>query len=111
MAGWGLVTSTTKGFTWQGYLLGPFGLGGRTGAWAYANLGVLAALAIGFLLAFLAGRGRVAAQEARLKKISDGMYQRSSPGLLGPVGDTGADRMGRSHVSPEGAGYALGCSP
>ena len=43
--GWGLVTNASAGWlTWQGYLLGPFGLGGKDGAWAYANLGVLVAL-------------------------------------------------------------------
>src|ERR1700734_826160 len=49
--GWGLVTNSSASWlTWQGYLLGPFGLGGKAGAWAYANLGVLIALAIGFLV-------------------------------------------------------------
>ena len=44
--GWGLVTNTYAGWLdWQGYLLGPFGLGGKDGAWAFANLGVLVALA------------------------------------------------------------------
>jgi purine-cytosine permease-like protein len=63
--GWGLVTNTAaRWLTWQGYLLGPFGLGGRTGAWAYANLGVLAALALAFLGSLVLGRGRVRAQEA-----------------------------------------------
>jgi hypothetical protein len=50
--GWGLVTNTLGAadwLNWQGYLLGPFGLGGKTGAWEYANLGVFAALAIGFV--------------------------------------------------------------
>ena len=48
--GWGLVTNTHAGWlTWQGYLLGPFGLGGKAGAWAFANLGVLVALVIGFV--------------------------------------------------------------
>ena len=32
------------GSTWQGYLLEPLGLGGKDGAWAFANLGVLVAL-------------------------------------------------------------------
>ncbi|GGV03685.1 allantoin permease [Streptomyces filipinensis] len=64
--GWGLVTNTAASWlTWQGYLLGPFGLGGRTGAWAYANLGVLAALALAFAGTLLLGRGRVRAQEAQ----------------------------------------------
>ncbi len=45
--GWGLVTNTMADFTqWQGYLLGP--LGGKEGPWAYANLGVLVAILIGF---------------------------------------------------------------
>ena len=31
--GWGLVTNSFAGWLdWQGYLLGPFGLGGREGA-------------------------------------------------------------------------------
>ena len=49
--GWGLVIDTTgagKGLSWLGYLLGPLGLGGRDGSWAYANLGVPVALVIGF---------------------------------------------------------------
>ncbi|MBB5925735.1 purine-cytosine permease family protein [Streptomyces echinatus] len=64
--GWGLVTNSAASWlTWQGYLLEPFGLGGRTGAWAYANLGVLAALALAFLGTLLLGRGRVRDQEDR----------------------------------------------
>jgi NCS1 family nucleobase:cation symporter-1 len=64
VVGWGLVTNTFAGWLdWQGYLLDPVGLGGRDGAWAYANLGVLAAFLIG-LLGTLALRGRaVRAQE------------------------------------------------
>ena len=63
--GWGLVTNTAAGWLeWQGYLLGPLGLGGKDGSWAYANLGVLAALALGFLGTLALGRGRVRSQEA-----------------------------------------------
>ncbi|MBJ7905638.1 purine-cytosine permease family protein [Streptomyces sp. NPDC003656] len=63
--GWGLVTNTAANWlTWQGYLLGPLGLGGKSGEWAYANLGVLVALALSFLGTLLFGRGRVRAQEA-----------------------------------------------
>lgn len=63
--GWGLVTNSAAGWlSWQGYLLGPIGLGGKTGAWAYANLGVLAALAIGFLPAMAISRSSVRLQEA-----------------------------------------------
>jgi|HubBroStandDraft_1064217.scaffolds.fasta_scaffold12501_7 nucleobase:cation symporter-1, NCS1 family len=63
--GWGLVTNTSAHWlTWQGYLLGPFGLGGKTGAWAGANLGVLVALAIGFVAHLVLGRADVRAEEA-----------------------------------------------
>ncbi len=62
--GWGLVTNTSaEWLKWQGYLLEPFGLGGREGAWAFANLGVLLALALGFLATLLTRR-RVREQEA-----------------------------------------------
>lgn len=63
--GWGLVTNAGADWlSWQGYLLEPFGLGGREGAWAYANLGVLFALLIGFLGAVIFGRKAIRAQEA-----------------------------------------------
>jgi NCS1 family nucleobase:cation symporter-1 len=63
--GWGLVTNSSASWlTWQGYLLGPFGLGGKTGAWAYANLGVLIALAIGFVVTALFSRAAVRAEES-----------------------------------------------
>jgi len=62
--GWGLVRNTSADWLkWQGYLLEPFGLGGREGAWAFANLGVLLALALGFLVTLLTRR-RVREQEA-----------------------------------------------
>jgi purine-cytosine permease-like protein len=62
--GWGLVTNGAASWlTWQGYLLHPFGLGGKSGAWAYANIGVLAALVIAFLVTLIAERGRIRAQE------------------------------------------------
>lgn len=57
--GWGLVVN---GFAddaawnnWQGYLLGP--LGGHDGAWAAANLGVLVALVLSFVVTWFV-RGR-----------------------------------------------------
>jgi NCS1 family nucleobase:cation symporter-1 len=63
--GWGLVTNASAGWlSWQGYLLGPLGLGGRDGAWAYANVGVLAALVVGFVVTLLVSRRRVRDQEA-----------------------------------------------
>lgn len=63
--GWGLVTNGLASWlTWQGYLLSPFGLGGKSGAWAYANLGVLLALVIGFVATWVVSRSTVQAQEA-----------------------------------------------
>jgi purine-cytosine permease-like protein len=63
--GWGLVTNTSASWLdWQGYLLDPFGLGGKTGAWAYAGLGVLGALVIGFVVTLVAGSSRVRSQES-----------------------------------------------
>jgi purine-cytosine permease-like protein len=62
--GWGLVTNGAAGWLdWQGYLLGPFGLGGKDGAWAFAGLGVLAALLIGLLGTLLGSARRVREQE------------------------------------------------
>jgi NCS1 family nucleobase:cation symporter-1 len=63
--GWGMVTNgSAEWLAWQGYLLDPLGLGGREGDWAYANLGVLVALVIGFGGTVLLGRGTVRRQEA-----------------------------------------------
>jgi purine-cytosine permease-like protein len=65
LVGWGLVIDTTgagKGLSWLGFLLGP--LGGRDGAWAYANLGVPVALALGFLGYVATQAGAVHRQEA-----------------------------------------------
>ncbi|MEV5431645.1 cytosine permease [Streptomyces sp. NPDC052701] len=71
--GWGLVTNPAAGgLDWQGYLLGPLGLGGRSGSWAYANLGVLAALVLGFLGALALRRGRVRWQEEQAPSAADG---------------------------------------
>jgi purine-cytosine permease-like protein len=62
--GWGLVTNTLASWlTWQGYLLEPLGLGGKTGDWAYANLGVLVALVAGFVVQRFAGAAAVRQQE------------------------------------------------
>ena len=65
MAGAWSPTSTASWLTWQGYLLGPFGLGGKSGAWAFANLGVLVALVIGFVAAWALDLAPVRAQESR----------------------------------------------
>jgi NCS1 family nucleobase:cation symporter-1 len=64
--GWGLVTNSFAGWlSWQGYLLGPFGLGGKDGPWAYSGLGVLIALVIGFAGYLIGGAGGVRRQEVR----------------------------------------------
>jgi hypothetical protein len=63
--GWGLVTNAAASWlTWQGYLLSPFGLGGKGGAWAYANLGVIIALAFSFVLTIATGRREVVREES-----------------------------------------------
>ena len=63
--GWGLVTNSSASWlTWQGYLLKPLGLGGKSGAWAYANLGVLAALVLSFAATYVLHRKDVEKQEA-----------------------------------------------
>jgi NCS1 family nucleobase:cation symporter-1 len=63
--GWGTVVNSSAGWLkWQGYLLGPLGLGGRTGTWEYANLGVLFALVLAFVGWLVLGRRTVRAQEA-----------------------------------------------
>jgi len=62
--GWGLVTNTfATWLSWQGYLLGPIGLGGKSGAWASAGVGVLVALVIGLVGTFLTTSRLVRAQE------------------------------------------------
>jgi purine-cytosine permease-like protein len=58
--GWGLVTNSLASWlSWQGYLLSAFG--GKDGPWAYANLGVIAALLIGFI-------GHIILSKADIKK-------------------------------------------
>jgi nucleobase:cation symporter-1, NCS1 family len=62
--GWGLVTNAAASWLrWQGYLLGPLQLGGKSGSWAMANLGVLLALVLGFTATWLLNRSKVRAQE------------------------------------------------
>jgi nucleobase:cation symporter-1, NCS1 family len=62
VVGWGLVTNSLAGWlSWQGYLLGP--IGGKEGQWAYANLGVIAALIIGFFGHIVLSRKEIKKQE------------------------------------------------
>jgi purine-cytosine permease-like protein len=63
IVGWGLVTNTFASWlSWQGYLL--FLIGGKDGAWAYANVGVIAALLTGFMGHILLSRKAIKAQES-----------------------------------------------
>jgi nucleobase:cation symporter-1, NCS1 family len=62
--GWGLVSGYSDTFHWQGYLFGPLGLGGKEGSWAFTGLGVLVALAIGFVVPFVFSRPAVQRQGA-----------------------------------------------
>jgi nucleobase:cation symporter-1, NCS1 family len=63
--GWGLVTNASASWlSWQGYLLQPFGLGGKSGDWAFANLGILVALALSFVVTLLFGRAAVRREES-----------------------------------------------
>ena len=61
--GWGLVTNTFASWlSWQGYFLGI--IGGKQGAWAFANVGVIAALAIGFFGHIALSRKSIKSQES-----------------------------------------------
>ena len=63
IVGWGLVTNTFASWlSWQGYLL--FLIGGKEGAWAYANVGVIAALLIGFVGHVFLSKKSIVVQES-----------------------------------------------
>jgi NCS1 family nucleobase:cation symporter-1 len=71
-AGFGLVVNSSASWlSWQGYLLGPFGLGGKTGIWEYANLGVIVALLAGFLGWLSLGRSTVRRQESLETEVTE----------------------------------------
>jgi nucleobase:cation symporter-1, NCS1 family len=80
--GWGLVIDTTgqgKHLGWLGYFMSGvtinghtyLDLGGKTGNWAYANLGVPVALAIGFVGYLVFGFVGVRRQERRLRQAEE----------------------------------------
>jgi purine-cytosine permease-like protein len=61
--GWGFVTNTfAPWLEWQGYLL-RF-IGGKNGAWAYSNIGVVMALIIGFVGHIVLARKTISKQES-----------------------------------------------
>ena len=60
--GWGFVTNTFASWlSWQGYLL--FLIGGKEGPWAFANVGVIFALAVGFAGHLILSRRKIRAQD------------------------------------------------
>jgi len=62
IVGWGFVTNTFASWlSWQGYFMDL--IGGKSGQWAYANVGVFFALTIGFFGYLILGRERIKAQE------------------------------------------------
>ena len=63
IVGWGFVTNTFASWlSWQGYFLGV--IGGKEGPWAYANVGVIFALVIGFFGHIILARETIAKQES-----------------------------------------------
>ena len=63
LVGWGFVTNPLASWlSWQGYFLGL--IGGKSGAWSGANVGVLVALVIGFVGHILLSRNSIKKQEA-----------------------------------------------
>jgi nucleobase:cation symporter-1, NCS1 family len=65
VVGFGFVVNTYAGWlNWQGYLMGL--IGGKTGDWAGANIGVVASLLIGLVGYLLLQRRRVGIQEGRV---------------------------------------------
>ena len=65
IVGWGFVTNTFASWlSWQGYFLGL--IGGKDGAWAYSNIGVVFALVIGFLGHIALAFRKISTQESQL---------------------------------------------
>jgi purine-cytosine permease-like protein len=63
IVGWGFVTNTFASWlSWQGYFLGV--IGGKEGPWAYANVGVVFALTIGFFGHIILARKTISQQES-----------------------------------------------
>ena len=63
--GWGFVTNTfAPWLEWQGYFLEL--IGGKDGAWAYSNVGVIFALIFGFFGHLLLSARKIRAQESAL---------------------------------------------
>ena len=66
VVGWGFVTNSFASWlSWQGYFLGL--IGGKDGAWAYSNVGVIFALTIGCVGHILLSSRKIQAQEKTLR--------------------------------------------
>ena len=66
VVGWGFVTNSFASWlSWQGYFLGF--IGGKDGAWAYSNVGVIFALTIGCVGHILLSSRKIQAQEKTLR--------------------------------------------
>lgn len=62
VVGWGFVTNSFASWlSWQGYFLGF--IGGKDGAWAYSNVGVIFALVIGASGRLIFGKKQIRTQE------------------------------------------------
>jgi purine-cytosine permease-like protein len=63
IVGWGFVTNSfASALGWQGYFL--WIIGGKDGPWAYSNVGVVIALAIGAVGYVATSRGDIKKQES-----------------------------------------------
>jgi purine-cytosine permease-like protein len=63
IVGWGFVTNNFASWlSWQGYFLGI--IGGKDGAWAYSNIGVVFALLIGFIGHLVLAQETITKQES-----------------------------------------------
>lgn len=63
IVGWGFVTNSFASWlSWQGYFLNV--IGGKEGAWAYSNIGVVMALIIGFVGHIVLARKTISKQES-----------------------------------------------
>ena len=63
VVGWGFVTNTFASWlSWQGYFLGL--IGGKEGPWAFANVGVVFALLIGFFGHIILASNTIVKQES-----------------------------------------------
>lgn len=66
--GWGFTSAQIAGFQWQGYLFGLLGITGED-PWFSTDVGVLLALALGFLLPLVAGIRAIRRQEQPIGNV------------------------------------------